>query len=241
MVYEKVNVDGAAPRAGSLPRVTKLVLIDLDGTLIDTAPDLAAAINHMLAALHLPCASEGQVRGWIGSGISNLIRRALHHGGGDIGRAQYDRALGIFLGAYGNALCVRSRTYGGAVEALQRFRQHGVCLACITNKRAAFTLPLLEQLNLHHYFDLVLCGDSLERTKPDPLPLTHAAGRFGVDLSECVMVGDSITDVAAARGAAMSVICVNYGYNGGVDVEEFKPDAAIDSLLELFPLLGLDA
>lgn len=240
-MYEKADVDGATPRTAGLPSATKLVVIDLDGTLIDTAPDLAAAINHMLAALDLPCASEGQVRGWIGSGVSNLVRRALHHGGSDVGSVGYDRALGIFLDAYGNAVCVKSRAYDGAVEALQRFRQHGVCLVCVTNKRATFTLPLLQQLNLYHYFDLVLCGDSLERSKPDPLPLTHAAGRFGVDLSECVMVGDSITDVTAARGAAMSVICVTYGYNGGVDVEEFKPDAMIDSLLELFPLLGLDA
>ena len=101
-------------------------------------------------------------------------------------------------------------------------------------------MPLLRKLGLHCHFDLVLSGDSLERKKPDPLPLVEAAARFDLDTSDCVMVGDTITDVTAARGAGMPVICVTYGYNEGMDVRQFGADAVVDSLYDILALLILD-
>jgi phosphoglycolate phosphatase len=120
---------------------------------------------------------------------------------------------------------------------LSKFQGEGFGLACATNKPEAFTVPLLRKLGLSAYFDQVVSGDSLSRKKPDPMPLRHICRRFGVAHTSVVMVGDSISDIHAARAASMPVICVSYGYNQGLDLTKARPDAIIDSFSELPDLI----
>lgn len=217
-----------------LPLAVKMVMIDLDGTLIHTAPDLADAANRMLSELELPPRDEATVARWIGNGVSRLVKRALT---GEMeaepDAALYARAYPVFLEHYGARVANRSRPYPGVVEGLKQLRAGGYRLACITNKAEAFTLPLLRALGLQGYFELVLSGDSLRRKKPDPLPLLHACRHFGITPEHGLLVGDSGNDTQAARAAGMPVICVTYGYNRGQDVRELAPEAVVDSLTEL--------
>jgi phosphoglycolate phosphatase len=218
----------------TFPVAVKMVVIDLDGTLVDTAPDIAESANLMLRDLDLPLRDPREVAGWIGNGVARLVKRALT---GEMEAepkaALYERAYALFLKHYEENLTRRSRPYPGVVEGLEWLKAQGFHLVCITNKVERFTLPLLRALGLHDYFALVLSGDSLPRQKPDPLPLEYACRHFGVRPDQGVLVGDSANDVRAARAAGMPVICVDYGYNHGRDIREEQPDAVIGSLLEL--------
>lgn len=224
----------------SFPLAVKMVMIDLDGTLIDTAPDIAACANRMLRELGRPEWPEATVRTWIGNGVPRLVKRALT---GEMWaeppQALYEQALAAFQKHYAANVSQLSRPFPGVVEGLKQLQDRGFSLACITNKAEAFTLPLLRDLGLHGYFQLVLSGDSLPKQKPDPLPLTHACRHFGITPDHGVLVGDSSNDVAAARAAGMPVICVTYGYNHGHDIRESHPDAVVDSLTEVLPYLRL--
>ena len=230
----------SAIRAVKFPLAVKMVMIDLDGTLIDSVPDLAAAANRMLADLGRAVWDEVHYRAWIGNGVPRFVKRAL------TGEMQAEpeeklneQALALFRMHYSAAVSDLSRPYPGVVEALERLTAQGFSLACITNKAEAFTLPLLRNLDLYKYFQLVLSGDSLPKQKPDPLPLRHACEHFGIDPSHGVLVGDSSNDVQAARAAGMPVICVTYGYNHGHDIRQSLPDAVVDSLTEVPPYLKL--
>ncbi len=218
----------------TLPLSVKMVMIDLDGTLIHTAPDLAASANRMLAELGMATHSQEQVERWIGNGVSRLVKRALT---GEMQAepeaALYEQAYPLFLKHYADLVSAQSRPYDGVVEGLQQLQAAGFELACITNKAESFTLPLLDDLGLRQYFKLVLSGDSLAKKKPDPLPLRHACEFFGITPDHGVLVGDSGNDTKAARAAGMPVICVTYGYAQGVDVRDLYPEAVIDSLTEL--------
>jgi len=224
----------------TFPLAVKMVMIDLDGTLIDTVPDLAAAANRMLAGLGRPAWDEAHYRKWIGNGVPRFVKRALT---GEMqtepDAALFERALTIFREHYGAAVADRSRPYPGVVEALERLSAAGFSLACITNKAEAFTVPLLKQLDLYKYFKLVLSGDSLPKQKPDPLPLRHACEHFSITPDHGVLVGDSSNDVQAARAAGMPVICVTYGYNHGHDIRDSHPDVVVDSLADVPPYLRL--
>src|SRR3989338_841740 len=194
------------PISATFPLTVKMVMIDLDGTLIDTVPDLAAAANRMLADLGRPAWGIEHYRAWIGNGVPRFVKRAL------TGEMQAEpeaelneRALASFRRHYGEAVSDLSRPYPGVVEGLERLAAQGYSLACITNKAEAFTLPLLKNLGLYKYFKLVLSGDSLPQQKPDPLPLQHACRHFSIDTSHGVLVGDSSNDVHAARAAGMPV------------------------------------
>lgn len=226
----------------TFPLAVKMVMIDLDGTLIDTLPDLAAAANRMLTDLGCPPWDMTHYRAWIGNGVPRFVKRAL------TGELQaepepkvFERALALFSRHYGAAVSELSHPYPGVVEALERLQAQSFSLACITNKAEAFTLPLLMNLDLYKYFPLVLSGDSLPKQKPDPLPLRHACEHFGIDSAHGVLVGDSSNDVQAARAAGMPVICVTYGYNHGHDIRQSLPDAVVDSLTDVPSYLRLFA
>ncbi|OGI38461.1 MAG: phosphoglycolate phosphatase [Candidatus Muproteobacteria bacterium RBG_16_64_10] len=226
----------------SFPLAVKMVMIDLDGTLIDTVPDLAAAADRMLADLGRAGWDEAHYRTWIGNGVPRFVKRAL------TGEMQaepeavlFERGLALFRQHYGAAVADLSRPYPGVVAGLDQLASAGFQLACITNKAEAFTLPLLKQLDLHKYFKLVLSGDSLPKQKPDPLPLMHACKHFDITPDHGVLLGDSSNDVQAARAAGMPVICVTYGYNHGHDIRESHPDAVVDSLTDVPPYLRLYA
>jgi len=215
----------------ALPR---LALVDLDGTLVDTLPDMAYCLDETLTRLGLAPAGQECARKWVGDGIETFVRRAL---GGEAEAALQARALSIFSRLYAQHTSARSRIYDGVPAALDFLQSAGVELACITNKAAVFTDKLLEELNLRGYFPLVISGDTLARKKPDPLPLLHATRHFGVSAAQSLLLGDSVNDVKAARAAGMPVVCVSYGYNHGDDIRASMPDAVVGSLAELAEIL----
>ena len=220
------------------PLDIKAIVIDLDGTLLDTAPDLAAAANRMLADLGRPPVPLEVLSTYIGNGVSRLVKRVLT---GDMEAEPdpelFDRALAGFRRHYAEHVADHSRPFPGVVEGLKAMKAAGFPLACITNKAEQFTIPLLLATHLHGYFDLILCGDTLPRKKPDPLPLLHAAQHFGIRPEALLLIGDSVNDAQAARAAGCHVFCVPYGYNRGRPVEELDVDAVVDSLLDAVRLI----
>jgi len=196
------------------------LLFDLDGTLVDTAPDLADAANHMLRSLGRATFDEATVASWIGDGVPRLIKRALT--GLRMGEPDpelFAQAQAIYGHYYEAHVADRGRLYPGVLATLEALRSDGFRLACVTNKAARFTKPLLATLGLAPFFDVVLSGDELPRVKPDPLPLLVAAERLQVACAGTALIGDSGNDMRAAQAAQMSAIGVTYGYNHGVDLK----------------------
>ena len=216
----------------------QMILIDLDGTLVDSVPDLAYCVDAMLQALGRPPHGEAKVRDWVGNGVERLVRRALTGTlDGEPEEAAFQQAYPLFLDLYAENTSQRSRLYPGVREGLDYLTSAGYALGCVTNKAARFSEPLLRDLGVYEAFGILISGDTLDRKKPDPLPLRHAAEHFGVQPGDALMVGDSVSDVKAARAAGFQVVCVSYGYNHGRDIREAAPDAVIDSLAELKGLL----
>ncbi len=217
----------------NFPLPIKAVVIDLDGTLLDTAPDLAHAAELMMAELGRPCPSLDTIRTYIGNGVSRLVKRVLT-GQMDAEPAPglFERALPIYQKHYGKHVADHSRPFDGVIEGLEAMRAAGLHLACITNKAAQFTYPLLKATGLIDFFELILSGDALPRRKPDPLPLQHACETFGIQPHELLLIGDSLNDTQAARAAGCPVFCVPYGYNRGRPVTELDLDAVVPTLAE---------
>lgn len=219
-------------------RKPKMILIDVDGTMVDSVPDLAFCVDEMMKRLGMKPHGEPRVRDWVGNGVERLVRRALIGKlDGEPDEALYQRAFPVFYELYRENTSKRSRLYPGVRAGLDYLQSAGYPLGCVTNKAAAFTEPLLKDLGVFNYFALVVSGDTLPRKKPDPLPLQHAAAFFKVAPADALMVGDSTNDVTAARAAGFQVVCVPYGYNHGEDIRNARPDAVIDTLLALRGLL----
>ena len=217
----------------------KMVLIDVDGTLVDSVPDLAFCVDAMMDQLGLPRRGESEVRLWVGNGVERLVRRALIGKlEGEPDDALFNKAYPIYLKLYEENVSERSVLYPGVREALAWLKQQDFKLGCVTNKAAQFTLPLLKNLGVYDDFGIVICGDTLPQKKPHPAPLLHAAAHFGVSPQQSLMLGDSVSDVQAARAAGFNIICMSYGYNHGQDIRTAHPDAVIDSMMELPKLLS---
>lgn len=224
--------------AARLPVAVKAIAIDLDGTMLDTVEDLSMAVNHMLGELALPALDLALVRTFVGKGIANLVCRSLTAATGNKpDDAFIARAMPLYEAHYERVNGQTTTIYPGVPEGLERLAAAGFPLACITNKSKRFTAPLLERIGFARYFSLVVCGDSLPRRKPDPLPLTHAAAHFGVAPREMLMIGDSLNDAQAARAAGCPVFCVTYGYNEGADVRTLDVDAIVPTLTEAADLV----
>jgi len=212
----------------------EMILIDVDGTLVDSVPDLAYCVDEMLRQLGLPERGESAVRHWVGNGVERLVKRALlNRLEGEPDQSLYEKAFPIFRELYAQNTSKRSHLYAGVQEGLEYMKQSGYRLGCVTNKAGEFTLPILRDLGVQDYFELVICGDDTARKKPDPLPLLTAAQRMSVKPQNSLMLGDSQSDVKAARAAGFQIICMSYGYNHGEDIRSFDPDAVIDSFTEL--------
>ena len=216
----------------------EMVLIDVDGTLVDSVPDLAYCVDEMMQQLGMPTHGEARVREWVGNGVERLVRRALiGQLDGEPDDALFEKAYPIYLELYAQNTSKRSVLYPGVKDGLDYLKAAGYKLGCVTNKAAQFTLPLLKDLGVFDYFGIVVSGDTLPVKKPDPGPLLHVAEHFGVSPARSTMIGDSVSDVKAARAAGFQIICMSYGYNHGMDIREAQPDAVIDSMAELKGLL----
>lgn len=209
------------------------VLFDLDGTLVDSVPDLAYCVDEMMKQLGMPVRGEAAVRNWVGNGVQRLAERALINAvDGMPDQELMDRAFPIFLELYKNNTSQRSRVYDGVIEGIEWIIEQGYRVACVTNKAEAFTIPLLKDKGLFDYFEVIVSGDTCTEKKPHPMPLLYAAEQLGVAPENALMIGDSRSDVLSARAAGFHVFCVTYGYNHGEDIRNYKPDVVADSFLE---------
>lgn len=213
----------------------KALLFDLDGTLVDSVPSLAQAVDAMLHALGYPPAGEQQVRLWVGNGAERLIRRALACGDETAALALNKDVVACagehFNHHYMQAVQQAAKVYDGVEYMLANLP---VPAALVTNKPRQFTEPLLESLAWQSHFPVLICGDDLATKKPSAEPLLFACQALAVDATQALMVGDSRTDIAAARAAGMACAAVTYGYNHGEPVAQSEPDWLLDNVLELF-------
>lgn len=225
-------------QAWSAPRA---LLFDLDGTLVHSLPDLADAVDAVLASYGLSPLGENLVAPMVGNGSRKLIERALTAASAEKHRnhalahpdALLQEAHDRFLQHYRQHLCVRSRLYPGVALQLTSLQAAGIKLALVTNKPSAFMAPLLESLHIGHHFSVLIGGDSLPEKKPSPLPLRYASEQLGVPVADCIMVGDSRNDIDAAHAAGMRCVAVSYGYNHGEPLALCQPDRLIDQFQQL--------
>lgn len=220
---------------GQWPRT---VLFDLDGTLVDSAPDLAAAVDATLIRLGREPVGADRVRQWVGNGAAQLVRRALagRHDvepGEDEEDVLFDEAMTLFFSVYEEFNGRQATVFEGVEPFLQALRERGCRLGVLTNKPARFTGPLLEQMGLEHWFDVAVSGDTLAVRKPDPEALWHAVRALGAEPDGILMVGDSGTDIETAHNASVPVVAVRYGYNYGPAIDTLGADVVVDSLTEL--------
>lgn len=219
-------------------KAPQLILIDVDGTLVDSVPDLAFCIDQTMLQLGLPERGEDAVRLWVGNGVERLVHRALSNSlDGEADKVQFEQALSIFWALYQDNICVRSRLYDGVMTGLEYLQSKNYRLGCVTNKARSFTMPLLAELGIAGFFEVFVCGDDTERKKPDPMPLLSAATQLQIEPQHALMLGDSKSDVQAARAAGFQIICMSYGYNHGEDIRRYDPDAVIDSMIQLKDLI----
>lgn len=212
----------------------KMILIDVDGTLVDSVPDLAWCVDQMMLVIELPVHGEDKVREWVGNGVERLVRRALiGQLEGEPDEELFAKAYPIFLDLYKDNTSKRSHLYDGVKQGLDYLQSQGFILGCVTNKASAFTIPLLKDLGIYDYFANIVSGDDLPEKKPHPLPLLHSAEKLGVSAEQSMMLGDSMSDVKAARAAGFDIVCLSYGYNHGENIRDYHPDAVIDSFAEL--------
>lgn len=215
-------------------------MIDLDGTLIHTAPEIARAANSMLASLGKPTLSAKQIENFIGEGAITLIKRCLTQRLDDEPALELlTHAQKLFFDVYAQ-IVAESKPYPQVIEALQAMQKTGVQLACITNKPTAFSIPLLEKTGLLPYFDLVVSGDTLAKKKPDPDQIFYICDKFRVSANETLLIGDSKTDIAAARNAGCRIFAVPYGYNQGYSINIGCVDALIDQLKDAIDLIDTE-
>ena len=212
----------------------KLVLFDLDGTLVDSVGDLAWCGNEMLRALEMPLQDPQAARNWVGNGLERFVKRVLTNDmNAEPEEGLFNTGLEIFSQLYGEHASDHSEVYPGVIETLECLSKLELHLACVTNKPEPFTSKLIAAMGMDSFFKLVVAGDTTARKKPDPMPLHYAADYFDLDYGACLMVGDSSNDVLAARSAGFGIVCVPYGYNHGQDIAESNPDLVVGNLVEL--------
>ena len=232
----------AAAQSPLPPKIdVSAVAFDLDGTLLDTVHELAAAVNALLDELGHPPLPTEAVAALIGKGMANLVRRALALATGvspeAVDEAEVKDALARYQAHYASRLGHATRLFPGMVRGLARLREMGIPLAVITNKATRFVRPHLVGAGIADYFSVVIGGDDLPTKKPDPGPLRHVAALFGIAPGCLLMVGDSGNDVEAARGAGCPVLVVPYGYREGKPVHELEADGIVESVSDVADLV----
>ncbi|WP_417614124.1 phosphoglycolate phosphatase [Oceanisphaera sp.] len=216
----------------------QLIQFDLDGTLIDSVPQLGQAVNQMLVESGHPPADEQLVRHWVGNGADMLVQRALTHAlGRGPNAAEQQAARQLFDAAYEGVATHETVLYPGATDTIRQLYQAGKTLALVTNKPYRFVPGILAATGLDEYFSLVLGGDSLEQKKPHPAPLLHVCTTLDIAPTNSIMVGDSENDVLSAKAAGMAVVGLTYGYNYGKDIADSQPDWVMSNISGLLELL----
>ena len=218
----------------------KLLIFDLDGTLINSALDLALAVNYMLRTLGHNTFEEETIHGWVGNGALTLVKRALS---GDrtvdasLDDISVQKSLKIFLDYYEKNLCNATVPYPHVITTLKNLKAKDYTLAIVTNKPFAFVAPILKTLEMDGLFKLILGGDSLSEKKPHPMPLLHVCKTLNVTVEETLMVGDSKNDIFAANACKMHSVGVTYGYNYGESIDVHRPTLVVDDFSELLKVL----
>lgn len=210
----------------------RAIIFDLDGTLVDTAPDLTGALNATMVAFDLPEVDEASVRNMVGRGARVLIERGLYAAGIEAKESLVGEALAVFLNYYGDHIADRSLPFSGVVETLEHFRQSATPMGVCTNKPQALTLKLLETLRLIDYFPVILGADKVRNRKPHPDHLLETISGLNVAPDSAIMIGDSTADVEAARAARVPVIAVSFGYSD-IAPHELGADLIIDDFTQL--------
>jgi phosphoglycolate phosphatase len=218
----------------------KVIIFDLDGTLIDSSADLALAINHMLQTIGRDTFGLDEIHHWVGNGAQTLVKRALSGSAEislNIDDKEFENALDIFLKFYAKNLAVKTITYPHVLSTLSKLKSHGYKLVIVTNKPFDFVEPILKTLELKEYFEFYLGGDSLKEKKPNPAPLLYVCDKLKVSVDQCVMVGDSKNDILAAQACNMQSIGVTYGYNYGEHISTHNPDVYFADFFKIGKLL----
>ncbi|MEZ5932007.1 MAG: phosphoglycolate phosphatase [Alphaproteobacteria bacterium] len=208
------------------------VVFDLDGTLIDSAPDIRVAINRVLAEDGLAPLDLPLVTSFIGNGVAKLVERAYRHRQAPLAGDDFDETVARFADSYARKAAVLSRTFPGVIEGLNALKADGLRLGICTNKPEALSRAILDQLGLAVFFDVVIGGDSCAAKKPDPAPLLACLDTLAVDPGQALYVGDSETDVQTARAAGVPVLVVTYGY-AAVPADQLGADGVVDSIAAL--------
>lgn len=219
-------------------RGIRAAIIDLDGTMLHTSPELHAAANRMRAELGLAAVDLDTITSYIGKGAEDLVRRllALDYTP-EQAQAAFKDAFASYIGHYLACNGTLSEPYPNVFEGLRAMQAKGLRLACVTNKPIAMALPLLEKTGLRDFFEVVYGGDSLPKKKPDPLPMLQVCADFKLEPSQVVAIGDSSNDAQAARAAGCRVLNVPYGYNHGESIQDVDSDGIVDSLLDAADLI----
>ncbi|MGL4206734.1 MAG: phosphoglycolate phosphatase [Aeromonadaceae bacterium] len=217
-----------------------LLLFDLDGTLIDSVPQLFLAVDAALRSCGLPGVTQEQVQKWIGNGADILLKRAMQRSyelEGEVDAELFKRVRSAFDAHYHASLASNFALFPGVVATLSRLRHAGYRMAVVTNKPAPFVEPLMRAADLLPLFDMSLGGDVLPVRKPDPAPLLHICEALQIAPARTLMIGDSRNDVLAAQAAAIPVVGLTYGYNHGEPIASSDPDWVMDEFSQLEELL----
>ena len=218
----------------------KAILFDLDGTLIDSVPDLATSVNFMLNKIERKMYSEDTIRFWVGNGAVALVKRALL-GQSDITQFDdlklFDTAIKIFLEHYSHNLANDTKLYPNVKKSLEQLKSRGYRLSIITNKPYEFIEPILKTLDIYELFEEYIGGDSLDTKKPDPQPLLYMCRKMKLDIEQSIMIGDSKNDIVSASSAGMQSIALSYGYNYGEDISVYNPTIVLDSFEDILKVL----
>lgn len=213
-------------------------LFDLDGTLVDSVYDLYIAMNLTLSDLAFPIVSQRLIESWVGNGIETLVKRGLS---GDMQVSEHldavlaDKAITLFYGHYEQLVGEYSVLYQHVETGLAALA--GMPKALITNKARCFTEKLLDKLALTSHFEVIVCGDDMAK-KPSAEPLLFACQQLNVPVSQAIMIGDSKSDILAARAASIDMLALTYGYNQGENLSDYNPQYLCDTFLDILPILN---
>ncbi len=213
-----------------------VIIFDLDGTLIDSVPDLATSLNNTLKHFNKPTYHRNIIRNWVGNGAKVLVKRGLYgiKDTDDLPQPDnFDEIMEYFLNSYQSNLCKETILYPNVITTLQKLHKRGYILALATNKPARFLPKIIDYFGLNELFSVIVGGDDLPHKKPHPMPLLHICNSLGVDTANAIMVGDSKNDILSAKSANITSIAVTYGYNYDIPISQFDPDSIVDDFKEI--------